>query len=28
MFYVDLFSALTRHKVDYLVIGGLAVKTL
>ena len=25
MFYVDLFSALTRHKVDYLLIGGLAV---
>lgn len=25
MFYVDFFSALTRHKVDYLLIGGLAV---
>ena len=25
MFYVDLFSALTRHKVNYLLIGGLAV---
>lgn len=25
MFYIDLFSALTRHKVDYLLIGGLAV---
>ena len=25
MFYVDLFSALTRHQVDYLLIGGLAV---
>jgi hypothetical protein len=25
MFYVDLFSALTRHNVDYLLIGGLAV---
>lgn len=25
MFYVDLFSALSRHKVDYLLIGGLAV---
>ena len=25
MFYVDLFSTLTRHKVDYLLIGGLAV---
>lgn len=25
MFYVDLFSALDRHKVDYLLIGGLAV---
>ncbi len=25
MFYVDLFAALTRHKVDYLLIGGLAV---
>ena len=25
MFYVDLFSALARHKVDYLLIGGLAV---
>ena len=22
MFYVDLFSALARHKVDYLLIGG------
>ncbi|MDD5384177.1 MAG: hypothetical protein PHG89_04780 [Gallionella sp.] len=25
MFYVDLFSALARHKVGYLLIGGLAV---
>lgn len=25
MFYVDLFTALTRHNVDYLLIGGLAV---
>lgn len=25
MFYIDLFSALARHKVDYLLIGGLAV---
>lgn len=25
MFYVDLFSAMARHKVDYLLIGGLAV---
>jgi hypothetical protein len=25
MFYVDLFSALNRHEVDYLLIGGLAV---
>jgi hypothetical protein len=25
MFYVDLFAALNRHKVDYLLIGGLAV---
>ncbi|WP_435627820.1 DUF6036 family nucleotidyltransferase [Candidatus Ferrigenium straubiae] len=25
MFYVDLFSALDHHKVDYLLIGGLAV---
>lgn len=25
MFYIDLFSALERHKVDYLLIGGLAV---
>jgi len=25
MFYVDLFSALARQKVDYLLIGGLAV---
>jgi hypothetical protein len=25
MFYVDLFSALDRHQVDYLLIGGLAV---
>ena len=25
MFYVDLFSVLARHKVDYLLIGGLAV---
>lgn len=25
MFYVDLFSRLARHKVDYLLIGGLAV---
>ena len=25
MFYVNLFSALNRHKVDYLLIGGLAV---
>lgn len=25
MFYVDLFSALARHKVEYLLIGGLAV---
>lgn len=25
MFYLDLFSALERHHVDYLLIGGLAV---
>jgi len=25
MFYVDLFATLARHKVDYLLIGGLAV---
>lgn len=25
MFYLELFSALSRHKVDYLLIGGLAV---
>jgi hypothetical protein len=25
MFYLDLFNALDRHKVDYLLIGGLAV---
>lgn len=25
MFYIDLFSALSRHRVDYVVIGGLAV---
>lgn len=25
MFYLDLFSALHRHKVDYVLIGGLAV---
>lgn len=25
MFYVDLFAALDHHKVDYLLIGGLAV---
>lgn len=25
MFYIDLFSALERHKIDYLLIGGLAV---
>ncbi len=25
MFYLKLFSALDRHKVDYLLIGGLAV---
>lgn len=25
MFYVELFSALERHHVDYLLIGGLAV---
>ena len=25
MFYVDLFAALAHHKVDYLLIGGLAV---
>jgi hypothetical protein len=25
MFYIDLFAALDRHKVDYLLIGGLAV---
>jgi len=25
MFYIDLFTALDRHKVDYLLIGGLAV---
>ena len=25
MYYVDLFAALDRHKVDYLLIGGLAV---
>jgi hypothetical protein len=25
MFYLDLFSALDRHKVDYLLIGGLAL---
>lgn len=25
MFYLDLFAALARHQVDYLLIGGLAV---
>lgn len=25
MFYLDLFSALARHRVDYVLIGGLAV---
>jgi hypothetical protein len=25
MFYTDLFAALDRHRVDYVVIGGLAV---
>lgn len=25
MFYLDLFSALERHKVEYVLIGGLAV---
>lgn len=25
MFYLDLFSALVRHRVDYVLIGGLAV---
>lgn len=25
MFYLELFSALARHKVDYVLIGGLAV---
>jgi hypothetical protein len=25
MFYLDLFSALQRHHVDYVLIGGLAV---
>lgn len=25
MFYLELFSSLDRHKVDYLLIGGLAV---
>lgn len=25
MFYLDLFSALNRHQVDYVLIGGLAV---
>ncbi len=25
MFYLELFAALARHKVDYLLIGGLAV---
>ena len=25
MFYLELFAALDRHKVDYLLIGGLAV---
>ncbi|MBI5435666.1 MAG: hypothetical protein HY937_00880 [Nitrosomonadales bacterium] len=25
MFYVGLFAALARYKVDYLLIGGLAV---
>ncbi len=25
MFYLDLFAALDRHKVDYLLIGGLAL---
>lgn len=25
MFYLDLFSALSRHRVEYLLIGGLAV---
>jgi hypothetical protein len=25
MFYLDLFAALDRHKVDYVLIGGLAV---
>ncbi|MCL5059747.1 MAG: nucleotidyl transferase AbiEii/AbiGii toxin family protein [Candidatus Thermoplasmatota archaeon] len=25
MFYLDLFSALARHRIDYVLIGGLAV---
>lgn len=25
MFYLDLFSALSRHRVDYVLIGGLAI---
>ncbi|MFN4361659.1 MAG: hypothetical protein ACK4F4_13145 [Hylemonella sp.] len=25
MFYLDLFAALDRHKVEYVLIGGLAV---
>ena len=25
MFYQDLFSAFSRHQVDYVLIGGLAV---
>lgn len=25
MFYLDLFSALSKHKVEYVLIGGLAV---
>ena len=25
MFYIELFSALARHRVDYVLIGGLAV---
>lgn len=25
MFYIDLFSALQRHRVDYVLIGGLAI---
>lgn len=25
MFYLDLFSALDRHRVDYVLIGGLAI---